>query len=240
MQELDAGGTDVTGGARGALRALVPHRRGGPGKNTGPPLRLFAIVALLAVSAALGAGRRRRWHDPSTWRPTVGAGRYIAALNGFIQVIGAPGGDAFLDRRADHRRVFEYAQLTADGRAPRSARTIIHRLRDRSRDIPAHTHRPTLRQARAGPDGLGAGPPLVADLPGVSATFSSTLNQVAYLRIPDPTRSAAVGRVGRASLTAQNRSQLTQTLAWLIAKHAAIVVRDSRTAAKWSCRRRTR
>jgi hypothetical protein len=67
----------------------------------------------------------------------------------------------------------------------------------------------------------------VADLPGVSATFSSTLNQVAYLKIPDNDDiRAAADAIARASLTAQNRGQLTQALTWLIARHAAIVVRD--------------
>ena len=68
---------------------------------------------------------------------------------------------------------------------------------------------------------------MVADLPGVSATFSSTLNQVAYLKIPDndEIRRAATA-LEQASLTAQNRNQLTQALAWLIARHSAIVTRD--------------
>ena len=63
----------------------------------------------------------------------------------------------------------------------------------------------------------------------MSATFSSTLNQVAYLKIPenDEIRRAS-DALAQASLTAQNRGQLTQALTWLIAKHAAIVTRDLR------------
>src|SRR5206468_1205839 len=67
----------------------------------------------------------------------------------------------------------------------------------------------------------------VLDLPGVSATFSPTTPEVAYLKIPD---HADIRRVSdaldKASLTATNRTQLTQELTWLIAKHATIVVRD--------------
>ena len=70
---------------------------------------------------------------------------------------------------------------------------------------------------------------LVADLPGVSATFSSTLNLVAYLRIPDNDEiRRASDAIAQASLTAQNRNQLTQALTWLIAKHSVIVVARSR------------
>ena len=70
----------------------------------------------------------------------------------------------------------------------------------------------------------------VADLPGVSATFSSTLNQVAYLKIPDTEEiRRASDALAQASLTAQNRGQLTQALTWLIAKSAAIVTRDLRS-----------
>jgi hypothetical protein len=68
---------------------------------------------------------------------------------------------------------------------------------------------------------------LVADLPGVSATFSPQMTRVAYLKIPG---NEEIGRASdaldHASLTAQNRGQLTQTLTWLIARHAGIVVRD--------------
>ena len=61
----------------------------------------------------------------------------------------------------------------------------------------------------------------------MSATFSPPLAQVAYLGFPITTRSARASEaIAQASLTAQNRNQLTQTLTWLIAKHAAIVVRD--------------
>ena len=51
--------------------------------------------------------------------------------------------------------------------------------------------------------------------------------QVAYLRIPDHEEiRRASEAIAAAPLTARNRNQLSQTLSWLIAKHAAIVVRD--------------
>src|SRR5262249_39959732 len=54
-----------------------------------------------------------------------------------------------------------------------------------------------------------------------------SLAQVAYLKIPDNEEiRRASDALAAASLTAQNRGQLTQMLTWLIAKHAAIVVRD--------------
>ena len=80
------------------------------------------MVALLAVSAALGVGAAppalTRYFDAATdaWE----RGEYITALNGYIQVLGAPGGNAFLEPIAlTTGELFQTRELTADGRAPR-------------------------------------------------------------------------------------------------------------------------
>jgi len=190
-------------------------------------LQKLAIVALLVVSAAafvLGAppAPLTRSFDAATdaWE----RGDYIAALNGYIQVVSAPGGNTFLEPIAlTTGELFQTRELTADGRAPRFSadnKFIVY-------ETGLETSRRT-RITRNDPStGSGQVPVLVADLPGVSATLSSTLNQVAYLRIPDNDEiRRASDAIAQASLTAQNRTQLTQMLAWLIAKHAAIVVRD--------------
>jgi hypothetical protein len=190
-------------------------------------LQKLAIVALLVVSAAafvLGASPAplTRSFDAATdaWE----RGDYIAALNGYIQVVSAPGGNTFLEPIAlTTGELFQTRELTADGRAPRFSadnKFIVY-------ETGLETSRRT-RITRNDPStGSGQVPVLVADLPGVSATLSSTLNQVAYLRIPDNDEiRRASDAIAQASLTAQNRTQLTQMLAWLIAKHAAIVVRD--------------
>ena len=189
--------------------------------RTGPRLGALAIVVLLAAAVGAATPPLKRSFDAATdaWE----RGEYSAALVGFIQVIGAPGGEKFLEPVAlTTGELFETRELTTDGRAPRFSPD--------NKYIVYETGLETSRRTRIvglAPGGAGQGPALVADLPGISATFSTTLNQVAYLRIPDrdDIRAAAETLAG-ASLTAQNRSRLTQTLAWLIAKHAAIVVRD--------------
>ena len=153
-------------------------------------------------------------------------GDFITALNGFTQVMSAAGGDAFLEPIAlTTGELFDTRELTADGRAPRFSpdnQLIAY-------ETGLETSRRT-KVVRNPSTGAGQAPALVADLPGVSVTFSSTLNQLAYLRIPDHDEiRRASDAIEKASLTAQNRGQLTQALAWLIAKHADIVTRDLRT-----------
>ena len=145
-------------------------------------------------------------------------GDYAAALAGYLQVIGAPGGDAFVEPIAlTTGELFETRELTPDGRAPRFSPDHKYIAYDTGLET---SRRTSIIRADA------ALTPVV-DLPGVSATFSSTLNQVAYLRIPDNDEiRRASDALARASLTAPNRSQLTQMLTWLIAKHSAIVTRD--------------
>ena len=145
-------------------------------------------------------------------------GDYIAALNGYIQLLGAPGGEKFLEPIAlTTGELFETRELTRDGRAPRfspDGRYIVY-------ETGLETSRRTtiLRN-----DATRAH---VAELRGVSATFSPLMAQVAYLRIPDNEEiRRASEALAAASLTARNRTRLAQTLTWLIAKHSAIVVRD--------------
>jgi hypothetical protein len=145
-------------------------------------------------------------------------GDYSSALGGYLQIVSAPGGDAFFERIAlITGELFETRELTPDGRAPRFSPD--------NKYLAYETGLETSRRTRV----MRNDPPRtpVVDLPGVSATFSSTLNQVAYLKIPDNDEiRRASDAIAQASLTAQNRGQLTQALAWLVAKHAAIVVRD--------------
>jgi hypothetical protein len=145
-------------------------------------------------------------------------GDYIPALNGYIQILSAPGGDAALETIAlATGELFQTRELTADGRAPRFTADGAFIVYETGLEVSRRTKILRNDASRA----------QVADLPGVSATFSHPLNQVAYLRIPDNDEiRRASAAIDAASLTAQNRTQLTQTLAWLIAKHAAIVVRD--------------
>ena len=176
----------------------------------------LAIAALLAASLAAAPPALTRSFDAATdaWE----RGDYVAALSGYLQVVSARGGDAFVEPIAlTTGELFQTRELTADGRAPRFSpdNTLIA----------YETGLETSRRTRIVRHDSALTP--VVDLPGVSATFSSTLNQVAYLRIPDHDEiRRASAALEQASLTAQNRGQLTQALTWLIAKHAAIVTRD--------------
>jgi hypothetical protein len=180
---------------------------------------LLILISLSAVTLRLGAA-------PPPKRPFETAtdawerGDYATALSGYLQVLAAPGADAFFEPIAlTTGELFETRELTADGRAPRFSPD--------NKYIAYETGLETSRRTRI----LRNDPSfaLVADLPGVSATFSSTLNQVAYLKIPesDEIRRASAA-LEQASLTAQNRNQLTQMLTWLIARHSVIVTRDLR------------
>ena len=179
---------------------------------------------MVAVLASAGAALRLGAASPAPARSFDAAndawerGEYIAALTGYIQVVSAPGGDAFLEPIAlTTGELFQTRELTPDGRAPRFSPD--------NKLIAYETGLETSRRTRIVRN--DAALTAVADLPGVSATFSSTLNQVAYLRIPDNDEiRGASEAIANASLTAQNRNQLTQTLAWLIAKQSAIVTRD--------------
>lgn len=183
--------------------------------------RLIAGVVLIA---ALGAGVHTVTTVPASAKSFELAndawerGDYIAALTQYLQVMNAAGGDRFLESIAlTTGELFDTRELTTDGRAPRfspDGRFIVY-----------ETGLETSRRTKILKNDASRAE--VADLPGVSATFSSTLPLVAYLRIPenDEIRRASEA-IEKASLTASNRNLLTQTLTWLIAKHAAILVRD--------------
>ena len=69
-------------------------------------------------------------------------GDYIAALNGYIQLLNAPGGEKFLEPIAlTTGELFETRELTH--RRPRPAVQSgrpVHRLRDGTRSVAAHDH----------------------------------------------------------------------------------------------------
>src|SRR6185295_3639840 len=198
---------------------------------SGPCLALAAALALtLAVASARAPLLAQRAANPAPAppAPTLAAsdaawerGDYIAAANGYLRLLAAPGGDRWLRSIAlTTGELFETRELTADGRAPRFSPDGAL--------IAYETGLETSRRTTILKNDASRSE--VADLPGVSATFSSTLAQVAYLRIPDHEDiRRASDALEAASLTAQNRTQLTQTVTWLIARYAAIVVRDLAT-----------
>src|SRR5204863_8612988 len=103
-------------------------------------------------------------------------GDYLTALNGFSQLLNGPRGDAYLDSIAlTTGELYHTDELTADGRAGRfspDGRFIVY-----------ETGLETSRRTRLVRN--DAARTLVADLPGVSATFAPGGARVAYLRIDE-------------------------------------------------------
>ena len=171
---------------------------------------ILAVLARAASTSPLDAAN-------DAWQ----RGEYISALNGYINVLSAPGGDRALESIAlTTGELFHTREVSASGRAGRFSPDGRFLVYEAGLETSRRTKIVTNDAARAES----------ADLPGVSATFSTSLPLVAYLKIPDHEEiRAAADALQKASLTAQNRNQLTQTLTWLIAKHSAIVVRDLNT-----------
>jgi Peptidase family M28/WD40-like Beta Propeller Repeat len=171
---------------------------------------ILAVLARAASSSPLDAAN-------DAWQ----RGEYISALNGYINLLNAPGGDRALESIAlTTGELFHTRELAASGRAGRFSPDGRFLVYETGLETSRRTKIVTNDAARTE----------FANLPGVSATFSTSLPLVAYLKIPDHDEiRAGSDALEKASLTAQNRNQLTQTLAWLIAKHSAIVVRDLNT-----------
>src|SRR5262245_25372367 len=179
------------------------------------------MPAAVAVVAALGVIVSAQHMSLDAAQDAWQRGDYIAALNGYITLLSAPGGDRALESVAlTTGELFRTRELTTGGRNGRfspDGRFLIY-----------ETGLETSRRTKVLKNDATRAE--VLDLPGVSATFSSSLPLVAYLKVPDHEEvRAASDALAKASLTAQNRSQLIQTLTWLIAKHASIVVRDLNT-----------
>src|SRR5580765_651379 len=162
-------------------------------------LALFACAAAIHAVSIVPLSARAFDAANDAWE----RGDYIAALNGYVQLLSGPGGDRYLEPIAlTTGELFETRELTSDGRAPRfspDGRYIVY-------ETGLETSRRTIILKN---DATRA---QVADLRGVSATFSPLMAQVAYLRIPDHEEvRRASDALAAASLTARNRTQLTQT-----------------------------
>jgi hypothetical protein len=133
-------------------------------------------------------------------------GDYITALTEYLRLLNGPDGPAFFDRIAlQTGELYQSSELTADGRNPVFSPD--------GRFVSFETGLEVSRRTRVvRNDGTQM---LVADLPGVSATFSPAGPTVAYFKIADtPDLQAAVQAVEAAALTAPNRGRLVQMLSW--------------------------
>jgi Tol biopolymer transport system component len=145
-------------------------------------------------------------------------GDYITALNGYIKLLEGPGGDAQFDQVAlQTGELFESRELTRDGRNPRFSPDGKFAAYETGLEVSRRTR--ILRND----DALTP----VADLPGVSATFSPNGSSVAYLKSgAGDALAAAVKAVDEAPLAAQNRNALIQALAWEVLRSSTIAIRD--------------
>ena len=190
-------------------------------------MKMRIAVALALVVLVTTAQARRSAAAGGPVQPFKAAnqawerGNYVEALNGYIRLLSSPGGDRWLEPIAlTTGELFQTREITADGRSPRFSPDGAFIVYETGLETSRRTKILRNDETRAE----------VAELPGVWATFSTSLPRVAYLKIPDDDEiRRASDALAAASLTAQNRGQLTQMLTWLIEKQSAIVVRDLTT-----------
>src|SRR5688572_20317708 len=180
-------------------------------------MKLPVLMSALTVCAITGHAAQPMPHDANALTAAHAAwaeGDYIAALNRYIAILNAPGGDAHLTEIAlQTGELYRSTELTTDGRNPRFSRDGRHLAYDVGLEVSRRTK--VLRN-----DSTTA---VVADLPGVSATFSPTAAVVAYLKIGEsPELTAAANAVDAAPLAGQNRGGLVQALNWQVVRNAAI------------------
>ncbi len=186
------------------------------------PLAALLVSSLAAALAAVNGSPADKAFAAATdaWE----RGDYITALNGYIKLLDSPGGDARFDHIAlQTGELFESRELTADGRNPRFSSDGRFLAYEIGLEVSRRTR--ILRND----DALAQ----VAEVPGVSATFSADGSRVAYLKIGAGDALAAAARaVDEAPLAAQNRNVLVQALAWEVLRSSTITVRDLASAAE--------
>ncbi len=145
-------------------------------------------------------------------------GDYVAAINGYIQLLNAPGGEAFTERVAlATGELFRTTELTSDGRRGRFSPDGRYIAYETGLETSRRTRIVTNDDRRA----------LVAELAGVSATFTRDGSKVAYLRISDTDDiRKASDAIASATLTDRRSTSKVQMLAWLIARDAVNGTRD--------------
>jgi Tol biopolymer transport system component len=178
-------------------------------------LALLLTPTLVAFDDALARRALADAHD--AW----GQGEYITALNGYIRILTGPSGDAFHEAIALHTgELYVATELTADGRAPRFSPDGNYIAYETGLEVSRRTV--VVRN--------DASHAVVAQLPGISASFSPAGGLVAYLKLVEsPELVAAAKAVDDAPLAGQNRNALIQALNAQVLRNAAIVVRDLNT-----------
>jgi hypothetical protein len=183
-----------------------------------PRLPIAAVVLLLGSGALAARPAPPDAQALADAHDAWAQGDYVTALNGYIALLNGPGGEAFLEPIAlQTGELYRAAELTSDGRAPRFSPDGRHIAYETGLEVSRRT-----RVVRG--DGSLA---VVADLPGVSATFAPDGSAVAYLKIVEtPELVAAAKAVDDAPLAGQNRNAIVQALNYQVLRSTTIVVRD--------------
>jgi hypothetical protein len=148
-------------------------------------------------------------------------GDYVGALSGYLALLNAPGGDAFHDAIAEHTgELYASTELTRDGRNARFSRD--------GRFIAYESGLEVSRRTTILRNDTALSP--VAELPGVSASFSPDGTSVAYLKLtPSAELAAAARAVDEAPLAAANRNAAIQALGYQVYRSTGITIRDLTT-----------
>jgi Tol biopolymer transport system component len=180
-----------------------------------------AVLVVLALSTSFAFNDPAQQRALATAHDAWAQGDYVTALDGYIRLLNAPGGEALHDAIAEHTgELFVSAELTADGRAPRFSPDGRYIAYETGLEVSRRTV--ILRN--------DAKRSTVAELPGVSATFSPLADVVAYLKLTDSTDLAAAAKaLDEAPLAARNRNTLIQALNYEVLRNTSIVVRDLAT-----------
>ena len=185
--------------------------------------RLALALPLLAVTSAGAVNDTPHAKALATAHEAWAQGDYIAALNGYIKILNASGGDALHDAIAlQTGELYKAFELTADGRAPRFSADGRFIAYESGLEVSRRT-----RVVRNDPSRT-----VIAELPGISATFSPAASTVAYLKLVDsPELAAAAKALDDAPLAVQNRNALIQALNYqVLAEHHHRLARPGYTA----------
>lgn len=182
---------------------------------------VLTVTLFLLLPAARSKGQEMGLADLRAANEAWYEGKYADALREYLRSLKGSSGDQFVEPIARQTgEVFQTEEITKDGRAPRlspdgsviayetgNAPTVVTRL------VPvAGEHTP------------------LAELPGTGAVFSPSGKKVAYLKVPtNDELKKAQAALDDPATQGPARGVAIQTLNWLQAKYAVIVLRELQT-----------
>jgi hypothetical protein len=185
--------------------------------------KLFALtMALLLLGPIAGSrGQQTGEADLRTAHDAWQDGKYTTALRAYLRLLRSTAGDELLEPIARQTgELFQTEELTTDGRAPR--------LSPRGNFIAYETGSGLAAMTRV--VSAADGHALVSELPGTGAVFSPSERKVAYLKLPiNDELKQAQAALDNPAAQGLARNATLQTLNYLQAKYAVIMLRDLKT-----------